>query len=105
MQDILKAMAIIGALGGILGLILAIAAEVFKVEVDERFVVVRDLLPQYNCGACGFPGCAGLAEGLVSGEVNRVSLCKPSNAQQRQAIFDYMNSTPGPDGKITQVVL
>ena len=105
MQDVLKAMAIIGLLGAVLGLILAITAQVFAVEEDPRFEVVRNLLPQYNCGACGYPGCAGLAEALVSGETNRVSLCKPSNPQQRQAIFDYMNSTPGPDGKITEVVL
>ncbi len=105
MKDILTAMAIVGAIGALLGLILAIANQVFKVEVDPRFEVVRDLLPQYNCGACGYPGCAGLAEALVSGEVRKVSQCKPSNAEQRQAIADYLNSTPGPDGTITKVTV
>lgn len=105
MNDILIPMAIVGAIGAVLGLILAIANQIFKVEEDFRFETVRDMLPQYNCGACGYPGCSGLAQALVSGEATRVSLCKPSNQQQRQAIYDYMNSTPGPDGKITSVTL
>ncbi len=36
----------------------------FKVEADVRVEKVTSLLPGYNCGGCGFPGCSGMAEAL-----------------------------------------
>ena len=39
--------------GAVLGLILGIASNVFKVEVDERVEKVTAMLPGYNCGSCG----------------------------------------------------
>lgn len=45
--------------GAVLGLILGIASNVFKVEVDERVEKVTAMLPGYNCGSCGFAGCSG----------------------------------------------
>lgn len=44
--------------GAVLGLILGIASNVFKVEVDERVEKVTAMLPGYNCGSCGFAGCS-----------------------------------------------
>ena len=102
-EDILIPMLIIGAIGALLGLILAIAERVFEVQVDPRIEGVYERLPHYNCGACGYPGCQAFAEGLVAQEFNRVSLCRPANALQRQAIMEYMNSTPGVNGEIFEV--
>ncbi len=34
---------------------------------DPRIADVAALLPQANCGGCGFPGCGGLADALVKG--------------------------------------
>ncbi|MGL5540500.1 MAG: (Fe-S)-binding protein [Erysipelotrichaceae bacterium] len=86
-------------LGGLLGLGLGVADKLLKVEVDERVENVTNMLPGYNCGGCGYPGCSGLAEGLVSGEANAVALCKPSKVDARTAIIEYLANTPGPDGK------
>lgn len=104
MQEILMPMLIIGAIGAILGLILAIAANVFAIVEDPRYAQVMQLLPGYNCGACGYPGCQGLANALVDQETNDVRRCKPSNQQQRDSIVDYLQSTPGPDGETLQVI-
>ncbi|WP_256584786.1 (Fe-S)-binding protein [Peptoniphilus harei] len=38
----------------------------FYVEVDPKVAEVRDALPGANCGACGFPGCDGLAEAIAN---------------------------------------
>ena len=46
----------LAVMGLLLGLGLAISADYLKVEVDERIQTINDLLPQYNCGACGYPG-------------------------------------------------
>lgn len=89
--------------GALLGLILGVAAQVFYVKVDERMQRVGELLPGYNCGGCGFPGCSGMAEALVNQEVSTVSTCKPSNADQRAAIVAYLAETPGPDGQTITV--
>lgn len=89
-------------IGGILGGVLAIASKVFKVEVDEREEKVTSLLPGYNCGACGFAGCSGLAHGLVSKEVSNFA-CKICKEDKKQEIIDYLKNTPGPDGSTIEI--
>ena len=99
MQDILIPMLIIGAIGAVLGLVLAFAAKVFEVIEDPRYAQVHNLLPGYNCGACGYPGCQGLANAHVDKETDDVRRCTPSNQDQRNSIVDYLASTPGLDGE------
>ena len=90
-------------LGAVLGLGLGVADKFLKVEVDERVEKVTAMLPNYNCGGCGYAGCSGLAEALVNGEVASVSLCKPSKPEVKTAIAEYSNTTPGPDGTCCKV--
>ena len=59
MTGLLLAAVIIGAIGIVIGVLLGIASEQFKVEVDEKEILVRAELPGNNCGGCGFPGCDG----------------------------------------------
>ena len=66
MPPIVWAMLILGGLGLILGLGLAVAAKIFYVEVDTRIEDITAILPNANCGACGYPGCAGFAEAIVN---------------------------------------
>ena len=89
-------------LGAVLGLGLGIADKYLKVEVDKRVEKVTEMLPNYNCGGCGYAGCSGLAEALVSGEMDTVC-CHPCKPERRQEIVDYLNSTPGPDGTCVHV--
>lgn len=99
----IEALVIVAAIGAILGLLLGIADRYLQVEVDERVAQVYEMLPHFNCGACGYPGCQGMAEGLVNGEAKTVSLCKPSKAEQRTRIKEYLDNTPGPNGEIVHV--
>jgi Na+-translocating ferredoxin:NAD+ oxidoreductase subunit B len=55
-------------IGGLSGVILAYAAEKFKVEVDPKIKEILSLLPGVNCGACGYPSCEAFAQALVSGK-------------------------------------
>lgn len=52
----------------LVGLFLGFSAIKFEVETDEREILVREVLPGANCGACGYPGCDGLASAIVSGK-------------------------------------
>jgi electron transport complex protein RnfB len=38
------------------------------VDVDPKIEKVSEVLPQANCGACGFSGCRAFAEAVVKGE-------------------------------------
>ena len=63
-------------LGLLLGLILGVAARVFKVEGNALVEELLDILPGSQCGQCGFPGCVGAAQALASGSAP-VTLCPP----------------------------
>lgn len=86
-------------LGSALGLILAIAGKFLHVEVDTRVEQITGMLPGYNCGACGYPGCAGLAEALVSGEAKSPTQCKPSNESHRSRITAFMETGVDPQAE------
>lgn len=62
------ATASMGAVGGILAVGLAVASVVFKTETDPRVELLLEVLPGANCGACGYPGCQGLAKALAAGK-------------------------------------
>lgn len=48
--------------------ILYIVAQKFKVFEDPRIDEVQAILPQANCGGCGFAGCRNFAEALVTAD-------------------------------------
>ena len=101
---ILWGVLVLAGLGLILGFLLALAAKFLHVQEDPRIKKVEDMLPGANCGACGYAGCHDLAEALVKGEVKKASACKVGKKEKNfDPIVAYMNSTPGPDGKITQI--
>ena len=89
-------------IGAILGFLLSIASKKFKVEEDPRLEVVTNLLPGYNCGACGESGCAGLADSLINKKID-VILCKPIKEENRIKIIEYLANTPGPDGETIKI--
>jgi Na+-translocating ferredoxin:NAD+ oxidoreductase RNF subunit RnfB len=70
MMSILLPALVIGFLGMIFGFILALASKVFKVETDVRIETIIGLLPGANCGACGYPGCAGFAGAVVNEDID-----------------------------------
>lgn len=74
MSVVLISSGVVGSVGLIIGILLGIASEKFYVKVDEKEIEVRDALPGNNCGACGFPGCDGLAKAIAKGEA-KVNAC------------------------------
>lgn len=105
MTTIINGFASIVVIGALLGLLLGVAGKFLAVEVDKRIEDVAALLPNYNCGGCGYAGCSGLAEALVTGEAKKVSQCKPSKEEARQKIVAYLAETPGPDGNTVTVTM
>jgi electron transport complex protein RnfB len=91
-MDVVMAALILGIVGLLLGVVLGIAAKTFAVEVDERVDKVREILPGVNCGACGYPGCDGLAEAIVKGEAP-VNGCPVGKEKVANAIAEVMNGS------------
>lgn len=75
----LAAILSLGCIGMIAAVALGFAAKKFAVEVDPRELAAMEVLPGANCGACGFPGCAGYAKALVAGTID-VNQCPPGGA-------------------------
>ena len=67
MNTVIFAVVVLGAMGGVFGLVLAIAAKIFAVERDERQVTIASVLPGVNCGGCGYAGCSAYAAAVVAG--------------------------------------
>jgi len=64
------AILLMGGLGLVVGVGLAIASKVFYVYVDPKIVAIDDVLPGANCGGCGMPGCSANAEAIVAGKAS-----------------------------------
>jgi len=75
----------IGAVGLVLGVLIGVANKFFEVKEDPVVEMVYDLLPHFNCGACGTPGCMANAKEIVFNN-QPLESCKPGNAQMRKAI-------------------
>jgi Na+-translocating ferredoxin:NAD+ oxidoreductase RNF subunit RnfB len=88
-STVLLAVLSFGALGCLMGLGLAYAGRRFAVETDPREDEVLAALPGVNCGACGFPGCAGYAHAVAcSGHaVNRCPVGGSETAARLAAIM------------------
>ena len=89
-MEVLYAFLLLGGLGLLFGIILAICAKIFYVKEDTRVEDVKNMLPNYNCGSCGYAGCAGYAEALVNGDTLDVSKCKPCKKEDQIKIKEYL---------------
>ena len=86
---ILYAIAALGGLGILFGLVLGLADQKFSVETDERVSAVRAAVSGANCGACGYAGCDAYAEAVVRGEA-RANACTPGGERTVKAIAAVM---------------
>jgi Predicted NADH:ubiquinone oxidoreductase, subunit RnfB len=98
-MTILYAFLILAGIGLVFGLGLGIASIFFYVKEDKRIEDVTKMLPNYNCGACGYAGCKNLAEALVTGKETQVSKCKIGKKENTfDPIIKYMDEHPNDDG-------
>ena len=82
---ILQAIIWVGIIGLVLGLAIGIFNILFEVKEDPLVEAVYDLLPHFNCGACGTPGCLANAKEIVNNNQPLTS-CKPGDAAMRKSI-------------------
>jgi RnfABCDGE-type electron transport complex B subunit len=67
LQSIMLPTLILGGTALLLGVIMAVVSKVFALKQDPLKEDIQAVLPQANCGACGFAGCEGYAVYLAGG--------------------------------------
>lgn len=60
-----------------------------KGKREKKFI---ELLPGYNCGACGFNSCDGMAEAMLE-KIDNYLKCKPMNLKQKEEIEAYLRKS------------
>ena len=107
MEQILSAAAVLGTLAAISAGLLFAISKVFAVDEDERVAKVKDLLPGANCGGCGLPGCAAMAERIVekaeSGSIEGAACPAVDNAAMA-SIAELLGVDPVETANMTAVL-
>ena len=89
MAEVYIPVILLGVLTLIFGAFLVFSAEKFKVKKDERIERIHEILPGIDCGACGAPGCAAYAQGVVEGKYG-VNGCKAGGQEAANKIAEIM---------------
>ncbi len=94
---------ILGVCGLLAGVLLTIASKLFYVAVDERIERIGEALPQANCGACGYAGCADYADAIVNSNAP-TNLCRPGGADSAKKIAEILGTAAAEVIPMTAVV-
>lgn len=89
MGMVLTAVGVLLLLALVFGALLGYAAVRFRVEGDPIVDQINALLPQTQCGQCGFPGCKPYAEAIANGEA--INKCPPGGETTIQALADLLD--------------
>ena len=98
MSHILLVIALFSLLALLFGLLLGYAAVRFRDEADPIVEKLDALLPQTQCGQCGYPGCRPYAEAIANGDV--INKCVPGGEPTIKRIAELMGVEVPVDGPI-----
>ncbi|MCU7555143.1 electron transport complex subunit RsxB [Alteromonas sp. ASW11-19] len=84
----------IGLLALAFGLALGYASIRFRVESDPLVDQIDEVLPQTQCGQCGYPGCRPYAEAIANGD--EINKCPPGGETTIKKLADLMGVEPKP---------
>ncbi len=73
----------------LLGLVLGYSAIKFKVDGDPMVARIDAILPQTQCGQCGYPGCKPYATAIAKGEAD-INQCPPGGDAGAKALAELM---------------
>ncbi len=78
-----------------LGLVLGYAAIKFKVAESPLVQKIDAILPQTQCGQCGFPGCKPYATAIAQGEAD-INQCPPGGEEGIRRLAELLGVDPKP---------
>ena len=73
----------------LIGAILGFSSIKFKVEGDPMVEKIDSVLPQTQCGQCGYPGCKPYATAIANGEAD-INQCPPGGEDGAKKLAELM---------------
>lgn len=95
MSAIWIAVAVLSALSLVFGALLGYASRRFEVEEDLIVEQIDAILPQSQCGQCGYPGCRPYAD-AVGNNGEAINKCAPGGEQTMLKLAALLNVEPQP---------
>ena len=89
------AVLVVVVLAAVLGALLGWAARRFRVEADPMVERIDRVLPQTQCGQCGYPGCKPYAKAIASGEAD-IDQCPPGGEAGVKALAELLGREAKP---------
>jgi electron transport complex protein RnfB len=83
------ALLVMALLALVLGAILGFAAIRYHVQDDPLVEKIDAILPQTQCGQCGFPGCKPYASAIAGGEAD-INQCPPGGEDGIHKLADLL---------------
>ncbi len=94
----LAAILVMAGIALVLGGVLGWASIRFRVEEDPLVEKIDAILPQTQCGQCGFPGCKPYAEAIAKGEAD-INRCPPGGEEGVRRLAELLGVEPKPLGE------
>lgn len=85
----ISALLVMTGLAILIGAVLGYASLKFKVEGDPLVEKIDAILPQTQCGQCGFPGCKPYATAMANGEAD-INQCPPGGDDGIHKLADLL---------------
>ncbi len=91
----LLAVAAMSLLALFFGVVVLWVSRKFRVEGNPLAEQINQILPQTQCGQCGYPGCKPYAEAIAAGEAP-INQCPPGGEEGINKLADLLGVEPLP---------
>lgn len=95
---------VLGVIAIVSALLLYFVSKKFEVYEDPRIGAVSEVLPQANCGGCGYPGCSGFAAACVGASSLDGLFCPVGGAAVMGQVADILGMSAGAAEPMVAVV-
>ena len=65
--------------------------DAFLKKEDDKLEDIKSHLPGYNCGACGFGSCEGMAKAITENGESYL-LCRPMKQDKKEELERYLKA-------------
>jgi H+/Na+-translocating ferredoxin:NAD+ oxidoreductase subunit B len=94
----LTALVVMTGIAVVLGAVLGFSAIKFRVEGNPMVEKIDAILPQTQCGQCGYPGCKPYATAIAAGESD-INKCPPGGEEGIHKLADLLGVEFKPFGE------
>ncbi len=88
-MSIIYSVVSLAGLGLLFGIMITFASKKFEVEQDDRVEKILEILPNANCGGCGYAGCGAYAKAVVDGNA-APDLCSAGGTETAMKIGEIL---------------